>query len=145
MNISQSVLTSFFKRAETGWFEIEIPEKLASLLIGMTRNKVAHQVRGARAGRRDFRLTVSTRIDEISVASSTQGPCEIASDVDLIHAIKHRLDDEGRQIVDLRAEGWEWPEIAERLGGTPQARRVQLTRTVHRVAKSLNLEDYRCR
>lgn len=145
MDISQSVLTSFFKRAETGQFEIETPEKLASLLIGMTRNKVAHQVRRARAGRRDFRMTVSTRIDEISVASSTQGPCEIASDVDLIDAIKHRLDDEERQIVDLRTEGWEWPEIAKRLGGTPQARRMQLTRAVHRVAKALNLEDYRCR
>lgn len=51
-----------------------------------------------------------------------------------------RLGEEERQIADLRADGWEWSEIAERLGGSPQARRMQLNRAVHRVAKALKLD-----
>ena len=57
MDISQSVLTSFFARASTGQFDLETPEQLVRLLIQMTRNKLAFQVRRQRARRRDGRLT----------------------------------------------------------------------------------------
>ena len=40
-------------------------------------------------------------------------------------------------LADLRAQGCEWAEIAARLGGTPQARRMQLARAVDRVEQQL--------
>ena len=46
---------------------------------------------------------------------------------------------EASQIADLRADGWEWSDIADRVGGSVQARRIQLARAVRRVAKSLHL------
>jgi RNA polymerase sigma-70 factor (ECF subfamily) len=143
MDISQSVLTSFFSRAGLGQFEIETPEQLVRLLIGMTRNKLAFQVRRERARRRDSRLNEARRVDDMQVVSATPGPSQLASDHDLIEAVRGRLDDEERQLADLRAEGWEWAEIAARLGGSPQGRRMQLSRAVHRVAKSLKLDDER--
>ncbi len=141
MDISQSVLTSFFARASHGRFEdLETPEQLVKLLLQMTRNKLAFQVRRQRARRRDNRLLAAASVDELHVASTYPGPSQIASDHDLIDAVRHRLDDDERQIADLRGEGWEWSEIALRLGGTAQARRMQLSRAVHRVAKALKLD-----
>ena len=140
MDISQSVLTSFFARASTGHFDLETPEQLVNLLMQMTRNKLALQVRRQRARRRDDRLLAAVRVDELNVESSLPGPCQLATDHDLIDAVRVRLGEEERQIADLRVEGWEWSEIAGRLGGSPQARRMQLTRAVHRVAKALKLD-----
>jgi RNA polymerase sigma-70 factor (ECF subfamily) len=141
VDISQSVLISFFARASTGHFELETPQQLVGLLIQMTRNKIALQVRRQRARRRDNRRLVNrVRVDELDVESSTPGPSQLASDHDLINAVRLRLGEEERQIVDLRAEGWEWSEIAGRLGGSPQARRMQLARAVHRVSKALKLD-----
>jgi DNA-directed RNA polymerase specialized sigma24 family protein len=142
MDISQSVLTSFFARAGSGQFELETPEQLVKLLIGMTRNKLAFQVRRQRARRRDSRLNASTRVDDMHVVSKTPGPSQLAADHDLIDTVRFRLDEEERLIVDLRVQGWEWSEIAGRMGGSAQARRMQLTRAVHQVTKSLNLDDH---
>jgi RNA polymerase sigma factor (sigma-70 family) len=143
MDIAQSVLKSFFTRAASGHFDLETPEQLVKLLMQMTRNKLAFQVRLQRARRRDNRRIFSTRVDELKVASTHPGPSELASDHDLIDALRMRLDDEERQLADLRAEGWEWSEIARRLGGSAQARRMQLARAVHRVSKALKLDDER--
>ncbi len=140
MDISQSVLTSFFARASTGHFDLDTPEQLVNLLMQMTRNKLAMQVRRQRALRRDGRRLATARVDEMDFESTSPGPSEVASDHDLIDAVRCRLGEEEREIVDLRAEGWEWSEIAGRLGGSPQARRMQLTRAVHRVAKALKLD-----
>jgi ECF sigma factor len=140
MDISQSVLSSFFVRALTGHFDLESPEQLVKLLLQMTRNKLALQVRRQRAGRRDNRLLVGGRIDDLDVASSYPGPSELASSHDLIDAVRFRMDDEERKIADLRFAGWEWSEIAGRLGGSAQARRMQLSRAVHRAAKDLKLD-----
>jgi DNA-directed RNA polymerase specialized sigma24 family protein len=107
----------------------------------MTRNKVAFQVRRQRALRRDSRMTDARPVDEIDVASPSRGPSELASDHDLIEAVRNRLGDVERRLADLRHEGWEWPEIAARLGGSAQARRVQLARAVQRVAREMNLGE----
>lgn len=139
MDISQSVLISFFARASSGEFEIESPDQLVRLLIGMTRNKLAFQVRREHAQRRDRRLHAATRVDELDVVGTTPNPSEVASDRDLVDAIRLRLGSEERQLADLRADGWEWSDIADRLGGSVQARRMQLARALRRVARSLHL------
>src|SRR5260221_12927944 len=52
MDICQSVLASFFLRAASGQYEVEQPEQLLKLLVGMARNKLAFHVRKQRAQRR---------------------------------------------------------------------------------------------
>jgi DNA-directed RNA polymerase specialized sigma24 family protein len=44
---------------------------------------------------------------------------------------------EAKMLADLRGQGYEWAEIAARVGGTPQARRMQLARAVRRVERQL--------
>ena len=139
MDISQSVLASFFARASSGDFEIESADQLVRLLIGMTRNKLAFQVRRQHAQRRDSRLNDATRVDELEVESASPSPSEVASDRDLIDTIRLRLGTEERQLADLRGDGWAWSDIANRLGGSVQARRMQLARAMRRVATTLGL------
>ena len=107
----------------------------------MTRIKLATEVRCQRAGRRDFRLTAKVPVEEMAVASSHPSPDRQSLDRDLVASIRRRFTAEECQIADLRAEGWEWPEIASQLGGSPGARRMQLTRAVNRVATDLRLDD----
>jgi hypothetical protein len=56
---------------------------------------------------------------------------------ELLEEFRRRLSEEERALVDLRAQGFEWPEIAAKLGGTPQARRKQFARAVDRVEEQL--------
>lgn len=141
MDIAQSVLNSFFSRMGAGQFEVETPEQLAGLLIGMARIKLAFQKRRHYARRRDSRMTAATRIDELHLAATTPGPCEQAVDNDLVESLRSRLSHEEREILALRSEGFEWSEVARRLGGSGQARRMQLARAVHRVACIFRTEE----
>jgi hypothetical protein len=52
-----------------------------------------------------------------------------------------RLSEEERQIADLRARGLAWEEVAGQLGGTAQARRMQLARAAERVSRELGLDE----
>jgi hypothetical protein len=44
-------------------------------------------------------------------------------------------------LADLRGQGHDWAEIALQLGGTPDGRRMQLTRALNRVGDALGLES----
>jgi hypothetical protein len=50
------------------------------------------------------------------------------------------MEPEVRQMADSRAMGAEWSSIAEKLGGTAEARRKQFTRAMDRIAQKLELE-----
>jgi RNA polymerase sigma-70 factor (ECF subfamily) len=60
-------------------------------------------------------------------------PSRLVASRELLDEFRRRLSSEERMLADLRAEGYEWAEIATRLGGTPQARRKQLTRALDRI------------
>jgi RNA polymerase sigma-70 factor (ECF subfamily) len=60
--------------------------------------------------------------------------------LELIAEAKKKLTPEEQQLVDLRSEGKSWDEIAIELGGTAQARRMQLARAMERVTESLGIE-----
>jgi RNA polymerase sigma-70 factor (ECF subfamily) len=137
-DLCQSVLKSFFIRAVTGQFDLDSPEKLLALLRTMARNKVAHQARRQQALRRDMRRDVS--LGESEPAGHDPSPSRLAIGRELLDAFQSRLSAEERRMADLRSAGREWAEIARELGGTPQARRKQLTRAVERVAQELGLD-----
>ena len=141
VDICQSVMASFFVRAALGQYELEEPKQLVKLLVGMTRNKLAFQVRHHRRERRDHRRASSVTVDEMGVAAKDPTPSELVAGKELLSEFHKRLTTEERQLAELRAEDCPWGEIAARLGGTPEARRKQLERAVDRVSQELGLGE----
>jgi RNA polymerase sigma-70 factor (ECF subfamily) len=138
MDICQSVMGSFFLRAALGEYDLDRPEDLIRLLISMTRNKVVDATRRQRAQRRDHRR--ATSLDALELAARTPNPSDVVEVRELLAAFRDRLSDDERRLADLRAQGREWADIAQILGGTADARRKQLTRAIARVSRELGLD-----
>jgi RNA polymerase sigma-70 factor (ECF subfamily) len=137
-DVCQSVLASFFLRAASGQYDLAEPGQLVKLLVVMTRHKLANQVRRHRAERRDIgRLESHDPADLEGHPVHDPSPSRMVAGRELLEEFRRRLTENERALVDLRAQGCEWPEIAARLGGTPQARRKQFARAVDRVEQQL--------
>ncbi len=141
MDICQSVLGSFFVRAAAGQYDLDQPEQLLKLLVAMVRNKVAYHARRHQTQGRDHRRNVAIDPDQWQVAAHDPSPSQVVAGRELLHEFRQRLSEDERQLADLRAQGMGWADIAGELGGTAQARRVQLTRAVERVVRQLGLEE----
>jgi RNA polymerase sigma factor (sigma-70 family) len=138
MDVCQSVLASLFVRAASGQYDLEEPSQLLKLLLAMTRNKLANWVRLNRAERRDYRrLEAHDPADLEGRAIAQPSPSRMIAGRERLEEFLSFLSEEERALVDLRAQGYEWPEIAARLGGTPQSRRKQFSRAVDRVEQQL--------
>lgn len=140
MDICQSVLASFFVQAAAGDFELDDPSQLTRLLVGMTRNRLADRVRYQQRQRRDVRRTGDfDPALHTAIRSASESPSEVISRRELTTMLRDRLSDEERSLAELRSLGLEWADVAEQLGGTPEARRKQLNRAVARVTRELGL------
>jgi hypothetical protein len=64
----------------------------------------------------------------------------VVSGEELLREVRARLSKEEQIIANLRADGRSWAEVAQELGGTADARRMQLQRAADRVAQELDLE-----
>ncbi len=141
IDVSQSVLANFFVRAATGEYVLESPDQLPRLLMTMARNKVISRARQERRLVRDVRrLAVEPGVLD-AVADGRPSPSELASRKEQLALIRASLTDKEREIFELRTEGLGWDEIAERLGGTGQARRMQLARGLARLEQQLGLVE----
>jgi RNA polymerase sigma-70 factor (ECF subfamily) len=139
LDICQSVLASFFVRAAAGQFDLDQPQDLIRLLVRMARNKVVSQTRRQHARAADRERADVSDLDRVGAAGPT--PSRLAAGRDLLAEVRRRLTAEERQIADLRAQGCPWPEIAAAVGGTPEARRKQLTRALDLIARELGLDE----
>ena len=141
IDISQSVLARFFVRAAAGEYELNQREQLTRLLVTMARNRLKSRVRRERRHVRDVRRLIAKPdiLDEIPDAHPS--PFDMASRKELLERVKSALTQEERTIFELRSSGLSWDEVATRLGGNVQARRMQLARGIERVEWQLNLGD----
>jgi RNA polymerase sigma-70 factor (ECF subfamily) len=137
-DICQSVLASFFVRAAAGQYDLEQPDQLLRLLVVMTRFKLRQQVRRHSAGRRDYRRIESRNPSYLEERSAAvPSPSRLVAGRELLEEVRRRLSAEERTLADLRGQGCEWAEIADRLGGTADACRKQLARAIDRVEQQL--------
>lgn len=142
MDVCQSVLGSFFLRAAAGQYDLDRPEQLVRLLVTMTRNKLASAARSQHRQRRDQRRLTALDQQQMAILPDPRpGPESVISGQELVRLFRDALSDEERQLVDLRNEGLDWGDVAARMGGTANARRMQLSRAVERVACQLGLES----
>ena len=141
MDVCQSVLASFFVRAAAGEYDLDQPGQLVHLLVKIARNKVASAARREFSQRRDGRRLDAGGHDLGAIAASEPGPSTVVASAELLSAFRERLSEVERRLVDLRAEGDSWSDIAAKLGGTADARRVQLARAIDRVARELKIDE----
>jgi RNA polymerase sigma factor (sigma-70 family) len=139
-DICQSVMASFFVRVNLGQYTLESPEQLIKLLATMARSKLAAQVRHEQAQRRDRRRTNRVADDQQFVGAGATPSREVAAR-DLLSHVERRLSAEERELVQLRQQGDDWAAVAKRIGGSPDALRMKLTRAIDRVAHELGMDD----
>jgi RNA polymerase sigma-70 factor (ECF subfamily) len=141
MDICQSVLKSFFFRTAAGQYDLDTPQQLQRLLVKMAKNKLASAARSQHRRRRDQRRIAADGDEQLEgAAAAVPTPSQIVAAKEILERFRQALNEEERQLADLRAEGLAWGDIATRLGGTAQGRRMQLARTVERVARQLDLD-----
>jgi hypothetical protein len=103
-DVCQSVLASFFAGAAGGRYELDEPEGLRRLLLGMARNKLRVQARKHRARRRDHRR-VAGGAEALAGAAGGPSPARAVEARELWQGLRSRLTEEERALADLRAEG----------------------------------------
>ena len=141
MDVCQSVLKSFFVRTAAGQYDLDDPKELVQLLVSMARNKLASAARNEHRKKRDQRRTTTGEDALAGIAGETPTPSQVVEAKDLLAETRRRLTPEERLLADFRGQELAWEEIAQRLGGTAQARRVQLSRAIDRVALELRLDE----
>jgi RNA polymerase sigma-70 factor (ECF subfamily) len=142
MDVVQSVWAGFFLRMAAGEYDLDNPQQLVGLLVRMTRNKLASLAKKQYRQRRDTRRTEDDADVLKRIAMEDPTPAEQVANQELLEALRMQLTLEERQLVELRADGLSWDEIAARLGGKAQARRMQLARGIERAARKLGIEEF---
>ncbi len=140
MDILQSVLVSFFVRAAVGDFDLDEPQQLIRLLVGMARNKLSEHVKHHQRNRRDVRRTAGLSPEENPVAGREETPSQVVASRELLQKFREQLSEEEMCLADLRASGLDWASVAAQVGGTPEGRRKQLARAIERVGSGLGLD-----
>jgi RNA polymerase sigma-70 factor (ECF subfamily) len=140
-DVCQSVLASFFVRVGLGQYDLANPADLIGLIVQMAHNKVVSKVRFHARERRDVRRVESDGAERLEWMAAGDDPARVAAGRELLGAVRAEMIDEERAIADLRGQGCTWPEVAQRLGGTAEARRKQFGRTLDRVAAKLGLDE----
>lgn len=145
MDICQSVLGNFFVRAALGQFDLVRSEDLLHLLVKMARNKVIdrHRRQQARSDRSPTpQLAPTVARSPSEPADPGPSPSSIVAGKELLSEVRRRMTDEERRIAEARKRGQTWDEVAESCGGSPEALRKRLARTIDRIVEELGLDEH---
>lgn len=140
LDVCQSVLAGFFAQLHAGELRLEKPQQVAALLGLMARHKVVDRARHHRAARRGGGRHGAEEMLQ-GVADQRTLPDDLAANRDLLDAVRGRLPEPERAILDRWLSGREWPEIAGELGGSPEALRKRLSRAIDDVAGRMGLVE----
>jgi RNA polymerase sigma-70 factor (ECF subfamily) len=113
--IVQSVFGSFFRGAQRGFYEVPVGEELWKLFLVIALNKIRAKAVFFQAAKRDSRLTQGSAVLE-GVSGELQGDDQVSLKV-LEMSIDESLKgfpNHYREMVELRVEGYEVHEIANR-------------------------------
>jgi RNA polymerase sigma-70 factor, ECF subfamily len=115
-DIVQSVFGSFFRRADTGYYDAPGGEELWQLLLVTALNKIRNQGNFHRAARRDVRRTVAGA-DIEGALEDAQGDDGAVAFLDIvIREAFERLPQVHQQMLELRIQGYDVAEIAQHTG-----------------------------
>jgi RNA polymerase sigma factor (sigma-70 family) len=141
MDVCQSVLATFFKRAAAGQYELEHADQLIHLLVRIACNKVASEARKQCAQRRDVGRVECAEFLADEQAGTEREPGEQVAQRELVERFRERLSEEEWRLASERANGRGWAEIAAEMGGTPEGLRKRLARAAKRIERQLHLDE----
>ena len=141
MDVCQSVLGNFFIRVVAGEFDLESPNQLVGLLAAMANNRIRNHTRHHRADRRDIRR-LHPGGDQVLLAVADRTPCpsQALADAEVLERLLEELTEEERRLLDDRAAGMSWAEIAAAEGDSTEAIRKRLRRGLQRAAERAGIE-----
>jgi RNA polymerase sigma factor (sigma-70 family) len=135
-DVAQSACRTFLRRVRAGEFELADSEGLWRLLCAITLTKVREQARFHQRKKRDLtqEMALNTNASDSSAtrfepAAAGPSPAEAVEFADQFQQLMLALDDEERQLVDLKLQQYTNDEVAERLGCSE--------RTVRRLLKQV--------
>jgi len=119
-DIVQSVFRTFFHRARQGQFHLEEPDDICKLLARITAHKTFRQIAFHRRAKRDAGQETAQGDDAqdllMKLMMAEPSPEEATAFLDQLQHFFAKLADEERRILELRMEGYNNVEIAQRLG-----------------------------
>jgi RNA polymerase sigma-70 factor (ECF subfamily) len=134
VDVCQSILAQFFERTVRGQFDLSTPEGLRKLLVKMALHKFVDKARHEQ-------YHAGGLPDAWEPADAGPTPPERALQQDLLQAIRGRLTEKERALLDQRAEGHSWEEIARGTGQSADALRMTHARLVARIRQELKHEE----
>lgn len=140
-DIRQSVMRSFFQRMRGGALDVATPGHLVALLMDMTRNKVADQVRRLTAAKRGGDEQIESIDAAQGHAIDEEAPEEQVMRQEISRMVEECLSDEERELIRLRKEGLDWKAIGEQCAASPEAIRKRYERMVTRITSEMGLEE----
>jgi RNA polymerase sigma factor (sigma-70 family) len=119
-DVVQSVFRTFFGRVKAGQFTIQDPEDVCKLLVRITVHKTLRQVAFHKAAKRNASLEAghSEEAQERLLEVLDREPTPEAANafLDQLEHFLELLRPQDRQILELRMQGYNNLEIAEKLG-----------------------------
>jgi RNA polymerase sigma-70 factor (ECF subfamily) len=142
-DVVQSVFRTFFRRAQGGQFEVEDNERLWSLLCAITLTKVREKARFHRRQKRglDREAALPATRDErgesyFSPAAPGLTPAEAAEFADQFERLMETLDEEERQLVNLKLQDYTSEQIAASMNVSERTVRRLLQRVKSRLERT---------
>ncbi|EAQ81769.1 RNA polymerase sigma factor [Blastopirellula marina] len=138
-DICQSVMISFFLRVGAGQYEIAQSQDLLRLLLKIARHKTNDVYRAQLADKRDVRrVRPLHEVDEQGEKPrQDQRAANAAELTDLLEELERQLSTHEFEIASLRRQGFQWDEIGEQLGESPEALRKRFHRAIERIGRTL--------
>jgi DNA-directed RNA polymerase specialized sigma24 family protein len=122
-DILQSLLKDFLRRRTAGEPAETSSAELCAYLAAAVRYKVQTRLRKERRH-------AGSLPEEWEPAISGQDVCRQVEEQDFAAMIRGRLDESARLLLDLKAQGLTWQDVAARVGGRADAVRMRLNRAV---------------
>lgn len=135
-DVVQSVCRTFFRRAQGGQFTLGDSESLWALLCAITMNKIREKVRYHSRQKRGLDMEVQavpsagdSAASGFALFAPDPSPEEAVAFSEEFEQLLALLDEEERQILDLKLQDYTNDEVAEKLGKSE--------RTVRRIVKRI--------
>jgi RNA polymerase sigma-70 factor, ECF subfamily len=141
-DIAQSVFRTFFVRARKGQFQFEEAEDLCKILARITVHKTLRQIAYHKRAKRDTGAESGADTQELLLNRLAGGatPEDAAIFVDELEHLFQKLQPTERAILELRMEGYNNLEIADKLGISDRKIR-RLMERVKGLAEHLGMKD----